>query len=80
MCARSQPASTHERQLDVERQAGRDPVRVDRCVVEAFRLEEDLVARLPAKRMTLSSIDGQYRGPTPWITPVNIGERSRPAG
>ena len=31
-----------------------------------------------AKRTTLSSIDGQYRGPVLLITPVYSGERSRP--
>src|SRR5690242_21122829 len=34
-------------------------------------------ADFPAKRCTLSSMDGQYLGPTPWIAPVNIGDRSR---
>ena len=32
-----------------------------------------------AKRTTLSSMDGQYRGPTLSITPVYMGDRSRPA-
>ena len=35
----------HERQLDVERQRRRDPVRIDLVCREAFGLEEDLVAR-----------------------------------
>ena len=34
----------HQRELDVLRQRGRDAVRIDRVVVEPFRLEEDLVA------------------------------------
>ena len=33
---------------------------------------------LSEKRTTLSSIEGQYRGPTPSISPVNKGERSSP--
>ncbi len=32
---------------------------------------------LSAKRTTLSSMEGQYRGPTPSITPENRGDRSR---
>ena len=32
-----------------------------------------------AKRTTLSSTDGQYRGPVPSMTPVYMGERSRAA-
>ena len=32
---------------------------------------------LPAKRTTLSSMEGQYRGPTPSMTPENRGDRSR---
>src|ERR1017187_413178 len=34
---------------------------------------------LSAKRVILSSMEGQYLGPTPSITPVNNGERSSPA-
>jgi hypothetical protein len=45
--------------LHLARQRGRDPVRIDRVVVEPLRLEEDLVRSRSAKRTTLSSIDGQ---------------------
>ena len=38
--------AAHERLLHVERQAGRNAVRVDLVRVEAFRLDEDLVRRL----------------------------------
>ena len=34
---------------------------------------------LSANRVILSSIDGQYRGPIPSITPVYIGDRSKPS-
>src|SRR3972149_98556 len=33
---------------------------------------------LSANRLILSSIDGQYRGPTALILPVNMGDRSNP--
>jgi hypothetical protein len=49
----------NQRRLDLLRQRGRDAVRIDRVVVEALRLEEDLVAVRSPKRTTLSSIDGQ---------------------
>ena len=32
---------------------------------------------LSAKRVTFVSMDGQYRGPTPSMTPLCMGERSR---
>jgi hypothetical protein len=49
----------HQRQLDVEGQAGRHAVRVDLVRRQAFRFEEDVVLFLSAKRWILSSIDGQ---------------------
>ena len=33
---------------------------------------------LPSKRTTLSSMEGQYRGPIPLITPEYRGERESP--
>ena len=33
---------------------------------------------LSANLFILSSIDGQYRGPNPWILPAYIGESSKP--
>ena len=45
MRARSSPGMVrHERGLHVLRQRGRNAVRVDGGVVEAFRLKEDLMA------------------------------------
>ena len=48
----------HQRQLDVERQAGRDAVRVELVGRQAFGLEEDLVARLVGEAVDLV-LDGR---------------------
>jgi hypothetical protein len=43
----------HDRQLHIERQAGRNPVRVDLVRRQAFRFEEDVVAVLAGETMNL---------------------------
>src|SRR5439155_26669767 len=43
----------YQRELHVERQAGRDPVRIDLVGAEALGLEADLMARLAGKAMNL---------------------------
>ena len=54
MCAFSRPAhGTHQRVLDVERQAGGNPVRVDLVGGQPLRLQKDLVALLVGKAVDL---------------------------
>ena len=81
MCACSQPRIERTSvELDVERQRGRDAVRIDlvrRRGPRARGRSGGCRARRSARPCPRST--GSSAGPTPLITPVNIGERSRPA-
>jgi hypothetical protein len=49
----------HHRQLHLLGKRGGNPVRVDKRIVQPFRLQEDLVTVRSPNRCTLSSIEGQ---------------------
>jgi hypothetical protein len=65
----------HYRHLHIDRHARRHAIQVHLVSVQSLGLQKNLVTRLIGNLTILSSIDGQYRGPTPSICPLYSGDR-----
>ena len=63
--------------LKFMREAGVESLEINRFAFFEFWFKEKLVAFLVGKRTTLDSIDGQYLGPTPLMTPLKTADSER---